>query len=110
MFTRQGFGSGGAAEVASMRRDQGLPSCWTDSIADGSKMEPPEVKAVPISNTGEDSVKTDLRKGKTCCAAALGERSKKNVRETALQTPRPVKEEEEEVLQKLEQRFPGSPW
>lgn len=54
-----------------MRRDQGLPSCWTDSTPDGSKMDPSEVKSEPISNTGEDSVKTDLRKGKTCCAAAV---------------------------------------
>jgi len=32
------------------------------------------------------------------------------MKEIAVQTPRPVKKEREEVLQALEQRFPCSPW
>jgi len=38
------------------------------------------------------------------------ERNEKNVSERALQTPRSVKKEGEEVLQVVDQRFPCSPW
>ena len=69
-FAWQGFGSGGATGVASVRRCQKLPPCWTEPVPAGSKMDPPLAKAEPISNIGSISVITYLRKGKNCCTTA----------------------------------------
>lgn len=55
---------------------------WTEPIPDGSETRPCLAKVEPISNTGDITVKTYLRKGKECCAAAVRERSEKNLRET----------------------------
>ena len=65
-FMWQGFDSGGHAEVASVRRQQGLPPCQTESVPASSKMDPPLAKAEPISDAGGTSVITYLRKGKKC--------------------------------------------
>ena len=67
-------------------------------------------KAKPISDGGSASVITYLRRGKYCCATAVGRQEGEDVRGTTLQTPRSVKKEGEEVLQVLEQRFPCSLW
>lgn len=34
-FTWQGFGSGGAAGVASGRRDNEIPLCWMQTVQNG---------------------------------------------------------------------------
>lgn len=60
-FRRQGFGSRGAAGVA------------TAPMLDraSSKTDPPPAKAEPISDAGSISVITHLRKGKKHCTAAV---------------------------------------
>jgi len=63
-FAWQGFGSGGAIGVASVRSCHKLPPCLTEPVADGSKMDPPLAKSKPISNSGSASVITYLRRGK----------------------------------------------
>ena len=75
-----------------------------------SKTDPLLAKAEPISDGGSASVITYLRRGKYCCATAVGRQEGEDVRGTTLQTPRSVKKEGEEVLQGLEQRFSCSPW
>lgn len=64
-------------------------------------------KLSPISDAGGTSVITYLGQGKKCCAAAMRERNKKNMRETTPQTPKSVRSEGEEVLQAPEQGFPA---
>jgi len=54
----QGFGSSGAAGVAPVRRDQGLPPCWTQSLPAGSETDPLLAKAEPISDAGDAFVMT----------------------------------------------------
>jgi len=63
-FAWQGFGSKGAAGVASMRSCQKLPLCPIAPVPAGSKTDPPMVKAEPISNGGSVSVITYFRRGK----------------------------------------------
>lgn len=66
----------------SLRRDQELcpfrldrvNSRWLQSRSWLAKVE-------SISNTGDIAVKTYLRQGKECCAAALREKSEKKARE-----------------------------
>jgi len=74
-------------------------------------MDPLLAKAEPISDAGSASMVTYLSKGKKnphqLCSSC--ERSEKNGKEIALETLRSM-EEEEEVLQLLEQRFPCNPW
>jgi len=48
--------------------------------------------------------------GKKYSATAAGREELEHVRETAFHTPRSVEEEEKEVLQAPEQRFPCSSW
>ena len=60
-FVWQGFGSGGATGVASVRSCQKLPLCLTEPMPAGSKTDPPLAKAKPISA----SVITYLRRRKT---------------------------------------------
>ena len=76
-FMGQGFGSGGAAGVVSVRRHQKLLPCRTEPVSAGSKMDLLLAKAEPISDAGGASVITYLRKGKKHCTAAVGERSEK---------------------------------
>jgi len=99
--------AGGAAVV---RNHQELLSSWTEPFSANSKTDPTLAKAELISDAGGALVITYLRKGKKCCAPVVRERNEKNVREPALQTPRSVKKEREEVLQALEHRFPCSLW
>jgi len=76
-FAWQGFGSGGAIGVASVRSCQKLPSCLIKSMLAGSKTNPPLVKAKTISDGGSASVITYLRKGRknNCGEMAVRERS-----------------------------------
>ncbi|KAK4831883.1 hypothetical protein QYF61_020030 [Mycteria americana] len=74
-FMWQGFGSKGAAGVASVRRCQKFPPCLIEPMPAGSKTNPPLAKAEPISNGGSISVITYLRREKNCWATAAGERS-----------------------------------
>jgi len=106
-FMWQGFGSGETAEVASVRRHQGLSPCRAEPLSAGSKVDLLLAKAMPISNTGGTSAIAYLRKGKKGCVAAVREECE-NVRETTLQSPRSVQKEGEEVLQAPEQS-PCSP-
>ena len=65
--------------MASVRSCQKLPPCPTEPMPIGSKTDPLLTKAEPISDGGSASGITDLRKGKSYCAAAIaaGERSEK---------------------------------
>ena len=76
-FAWQGFGSGGATGVASVRSCQRISPCPIEPMPAGSKTDPPLAKAEPISNGGSVSGITDLRRGKKTCATAVaaGERS-----------------------------------
>ena len=60
-----------------MRRCQKFPLGPIKLMPAGSKTDPPLAKAEPISDGGSASGVTDLRKGKSYCAAAIaaGERS-----------------------------------
>ena len=62
-FMWQGVGSRVAAGVASVRKDQGLSPCRTETVPDSSKMHVPLAKAESISESGDASVITYLRKG-----------------------------------------------
>ena len=64
-FAWQGFGSGGATGMASVRSCQKLPLCPTEPMPAGSKTDPPLAKAEPISDGGSASVITYLRRGKS---------------------------------------------
>jgi len=48
-----------------------LPPCLTEPMPAGSKMDPLLPKAKPIRDSGSTSVITSLRRGKTCCGAAV---------------------------------------
>ena len=54
-FAWQGFGSGRATGVASVRSCQKLPPCLTEPMPAGSKTDPLLAKAEPISNGGSTS-------------------------------------------------------
>jgi len=54
------FVAGGAAGVASVRRHQELPPCWTEPVTVGSKTELAKVE--PINDAGGTSKITYLRK------------------------------------------------
>jgi len=60
----QGFGSGGAIGVASVRICKKLPPGLIKPVPAGSKTDPPLAKAKPISNGGNASGITQLRRGK----------------------------------------------
>ena len=63
-FAWQGFGSGGAIEVASVRRYKKLPPCLTKPVPASSKTDPLLAKAKPISDSGSASVTTYLSRGR----------------------------------------------
>jgi len=63
--------------VVSVRKDQGLPPCQTQLLPDSSKINTSLAKAELISDAGQSSVITYLRKGKKCCTAAVREKSEK---------------------------------
>jgi len=63
-FEWQGFGSGAAAGVASVRSCQKLPLCLTQPMRTGSKTYPTLAKAEPICDGGSASVLTYLRRKK----------------------------------------------
>jgi len=63
--------------VAVVRRDQMLPSSCAEPVPVTSKRDTPQAKGDPISDAGEASVITYLRKGKTHCTAAVRKRSEK---------------------------------
>jgi len=112
VFAWQGFGSGGAIGWVSARSCEKLPPCLIKPVPAGSKTDPLPAKAKPISNGGSASVTTYLRRGKKSGSKTAVEREKwDNVKETTLQTQRPVKKEGKEVLKMPEQRaFPCSSW
>lgn len=94
-----------------MRRDKELPLCNTEPVSVTPKRDPSLAKALPTSDAGDMSVTTHVRKGKDHCTAAVRERAEREyVREIALQTPRLLVKEEDQVLQAVEQRFLCSPW
>ena len=76
-FTWQGFGSGGATRVASVRSCKKLPSCLIKPVPASSKTDPPLAKAKPSSDDGSASGIADLRSGKknTGVEQQSGERS-----------------------------------
>lgn len=57
-FMWQGFGSSGAVGVASVRRQQELPTCQTEAVPAGSMTDPPMAKSKPVSNVDSTSVIT----------------------------------------------------
>jgi len=63
-FVWQGFGSGRATAVVSVRSCQKLLLCPTEPVPDGSKMDPLLAKAEPISDGGGASVISYLRRKK----------------------------------------------
>jgi len=75
-FAWEGFGSGGATVVASVRSCQKLPPCPVDLMPAGSKMDLPLAKAEPISDGGSTSGITQLRRGKKTWATATADRAK----------------------------------
>lgn len=83
---------------------------WTGSVLASFMMNAALAKAEPISDTGNVSVITYLRKGEKCCTAASGREEWENMRETSLQTPRTLEKQREEVLQVPGQRFLCSLW
>jgi len=54
-FVWQGFGSGGAIGVASVRSSDKLPPCLIKPVLAGHKMDLPLPKAKPISDSGSAS-------------------------------------------------------
>lgn len=54
----QGFGSKEAQVLASVRRDQELLPCWTESVSCGSKTDLLLPKAKPISDASGSSAVT----------------------------------------------------
>lgn len=78
----------------------------------GSKTDSLLPKAEPIKEAGGTWMEKRLKKGKTCCVAVVRERNEANNTNkiTALQAPRSMKKEREEVLQALDQRWLYSPW
>ena len=70
-FVWQGFGSGGATGVASVRSCRKLPPCLTEPMPAGSKMDPLLDKAEPIINGGSTFGIMYLSWGKSCCATAI---------------------------------------
>jgi len=60
----QGFGSGGAIGMASVRSCEKLPACPIEPMPAGSKRDLPLVKAEPSSNGGSTSVIPYLRRWK----------------------------------------------
>lgn len=106
----QGFVAGGwdggvggvvAAVLASVRRSQDLPPCWTHLVPAGSDRDPSLAKAEPISDAGGASILTYITKGKKYCAETDRESSEKNERQIA-KGYLSVKKEREEMLQALE--------
>jgi len=63
-FVWQGFGSGGAIGVASVRRCEKLPPSLIQPVPADSKKDPLLAKAKPISNSGKVSVIMYLRRGR----------------------------------------------
>jgi len=61
-FAWQGFGSGEAIGVASVRSYEKLPPRLTKPVPASSKADPPLAKAKPISDRGSPSVITYLRR------------------------------------------------
>lgn len=72
----------------------------------GSKTDSLLPKAEPNKEAGGTLMEKPLRKGKTRCVAVVRERNEVNNTNkiTALQAPRSMKKEREEVLQALDQR------
>lgn len=68
----QDFGHGRAAGVVSVRRNQELPPCRTKPASAASRRNP-LLTSAELSNTGDTSVITFVRKGKKHCAAAVRE-------------------------------------
>jgi len=62
-FAWQGFGSGGAVGLASVRSCEKLPPCLLKPGPAGSKTDPPLAKAKPSSEGGSASGITYLRRG-----------------------------------------------
>ena len=75
-FTWQGFGSGGPAEVASVRTCQKLPLCPIEPMPAGSKMDPQLAKAEPINDSGSASGIIYLRRGKKPCTTETAARER----------------------------------
>jgi len=109
-FAWQGFGSGGAIGVASVRSCEKLPPCLIKPVPAGSKMDLMLAKTKEVSDSGSASVVTYLRRGRKNCSETTAEREERDdVKENTLQTPRSVKKEGEEVLKVPEHRdFPCS--
>jgi len=72
-FVWQGFCSGGAIGVNSVRSCEKLPPCLIKPVPAGSKTELLLAKAKPISENGNTSVITDVRRGriKNCSEKAV---------------------------------------
>lgn len=106
-FVRQGFGSKGATGWLLLKLPEASP-CPREPTPDGSKMDPQLAKAEPIRESSRTSGITDLTgnsifKG---IKRAAGRCRKEYGRITALQTPKSMQKEEQEVLQTPEQRPP----
>jgi len=62
-FAWQGFSSGGATGMASVRSCWKLPVCQIKPVPAGSKTDPSLAKAEPISDSVSASGITELRRG-----------------------------------------------
>ena len=63
--------------MASVRREQELAPCQSETCLASPKTDPLQAKAEPISDAGGPAVITYLRKGKKHCTAPVRERSEK---------------------------------
>lgn len=88
--------------MVSVRIDQELASCHTESVPVDSNIDPMLAKAEAISKAGSTSVVTYLEKCKKCCGAAV-RKEKKMIEDRS-------EKEGEDVLLTSELRFPYSLW
>jgi len=98
----------GAAEVASVRRQQEPLPCQTEPDSASSQTDLPLAKAVPISDIGSTSAITYLRKSEKNPVHQL-----RGGRKYEKQSPVDAKVSEkrgDEVLQVPKSRLPCSPW
>ena len=111
-FVWQGFGSGGAIGVASVRSCEKLPPCLIKPVPAGSKTDSSLAKAKPISDSGSTSVITHLRRAKKPAVKQHSrKRSETMWKKQLCRNQGQWRKREEEVLRKPEQRvFSCSPW
>ena len=109
-FALQGFGSGGAIGVASVRRCEKLPPCLIEPVPASSKMDPPLAKAKPMVVASLSYLRREEK------IKPVGKRQSRERSETMWENQLcghqgQSRKRGEEVLEMPEQRvFPCSSW